>query len=315
MKKYLLKNKLAAAATLLLALFALPATMQAQDLSFGSVKVTRANCNNLVDAFKTYYKNIGIFGGLFCNASGTVKYDFATHTLTLNNANITLTTNPGTVNGIVFSSDMDMLKVNLVGYNVIDSGTAAFHQSRKVHSGKDPELIFTGTGTLKITNKGTLSSKYAGINLYADGKMSVQCKELSVTSINGLGIGANFNYASSGRLMLSVGNSSVLIAKGKAGSIAKVNNFSMGSGLKFHKPAGARFNSSKHAVCDAAGNVITAEVGCAPYGWVPTGIEAVKVDVSQDKRGIYTLEGLRLNGELKDLPQGIYIVDGRKVVK
>lgn len=315
MKKYLLKNKLAATAALLFALLALPATMLAQDLSFGSVKVTYANCNNLVDAFKTHYKNIGIFGNAFCNASGTVKYDFATNTLTLNNANITLTTNPGTVNGIVFNSDMDVLKVNLIGHNVINSGTAAFQQTRNVNTGRDPELIFTGTGTLKITNKGTLSSKYAGINLYADGKMSVQCKELSVTSINGLGIGANYNYASNGRLTLSIGNSAALIAKGKAGSIAKVNNFSMGSSLKFHKPAGARFNNSKHAVCDAAGNVITAEVVCAPSNWVPSGIEAIKADIPATRQGIYTLDGAHLDGELKDLPQGIYIVDGRKVVK
>ena len=31
--------------------------------------------------------------------------------------------------------------------------------------------------------------------------------------------------------------------------------------------------------------------------------------------GIYTLSGVKLQGKLKDLPKGMYIVDGKKVVK
>ena len=33
------------------------------------------------------------------------------------------------------------------------------------------------------------------------------------------------------------------------------------------------------------------------------------------KQGIYTLGGVRLQGELNDLPKGVYIVNGQKVVK
>ena len=33
------------------------------------------------------------------------------------------------------------------------------------------------------------------------------------------------------------------------------------------------------------------------------------------KQGIYTISGVKLNGETKDLPKGIYIVNGKKVVK
>lgn len=32
-------------------------------------------------------------------------------------------------------------------------------------------------------------------------------------------------------------------------------------------------------------------------------------------QGIYTLSGVRVSNELKDLPKGIYIVNGKKVVK
>lgn len=37
--------------------------------------------------------------------------------------------------------------------------------------------------------------------------------------------------------------------------------------------------------------------------------------LSADKRGIYTLEGIRLYGPFEVLPEGIYIVDGKKVIK
>ena len=33
------------------------------------------------------------------------------------------------------------------------------------------------------------------------------------------------------------------------------------------------------------------------------------------KQGIYTISGTKLGGETKDLPKGIYIVNGKKVVK
>ena len=48
---------------------------------------------------------------------------------------------------------------------------------------------------------------------------------------------------------------------------------------------------------------------------VGTGIETPAADVPAARRGIYTLNGLRLNTSLDRLPAGIYIVDGRKVVK
>ena len=45
-----------------------------------------------------------------------------------------------------------------------------------------------------------------------------------------------------------------------------------------------------------------------------TGIDTPTTDTAT-KQGIYTLEGIRLGDELKDLPEGVYIVNGQKVVK
>lgn len=292
----------------------LPTMLQAQDMAFGGMEVTKSNCNNLITAFKDHYTQIGIWGGAFCKASGSVTYDFSTNTLTLNEANITLTVNPSSIDGVVFNVRLDKLTVNLIGHNVINSGTAAFHQSRNASSGKDPELIFTGSGTLKINNKGTRNSRYAGINLYTDGKMVVNCKELNVFSNWGIAIGAVFQYNSYGRSTLSVGNNSALIAKAKGGSIAQINNFSKGSNCLFHKPQNAYFDYRKKAICDALGQVITDEVVCASYNWIPTSVASVTTNILT-QQNIYSLQGVLIPEKFESLPKGIYIVNGKKIVK
>ena len=47
----------------------------------------------------------------------------------------------------------------------------------------------------------------------------------------------------------------------------------------------------------------------------PSGIDAATVDTPAARRGIYTLNGVHLNTLLDNLPAGIYVIDGRKVVK
>ena len=49
--------------------------------------------------------------------------------------------------------------------------------------------------------------------------------------------------------------------------------------------------------------------------WKSTGIASPTADIPVKKRGVYTLQGVRLGDSLDRLPAGIYIVDGRKVVK
>lgn len=318
MKNKIHKNIFAAIVAMVIALFATPQKAQAQDLYFGGLEVTQSNCNDLIAAFKNHFTQVGIFGGEYCKASGKVTFDFTTNTLTLDNANITLNLNPGSLDGVVFNSSRDMLRVNLIGNNVINSGTAAFHQARR-NGGADPSMTFTGTGTLTINNRGGNRSRYAAINIYVDGKMYVQCKELKVHTNFGTAIGALYGYESNGRSTLSIGSNAALIAKGRAGSIAKLNNFSMGSGYKFHTPSGARWDSRESAVCDGSGNVITDEVICAPKDWHPsTGIDNPIVNTPltpSPKCGTYTLQGIRLTTEFSRLPRGVYIVDGKKVIK
>jgi len=47
----------------------------------------------------------------------------------------------------------------------------------------------------------------------------------------------------------------------------------------------------------------------------PAGISAAPASTDVVATGIYTLQGVRLVGKLENLPAGVYIVDGRKMVK
>ena len=46
-----------------------------------------------------------------------------------------------------------------------------------------------------------------------------------------------------------------------------------------------------------------------------TGITAATVDIPAARRGIYNLQGVKMQGSLDLLPAGVYIVDGKKIVK
>jgi hypothetical protein len=52
-------------------------------------------------------------------------------------------------------------------------------------------------------------------------------------------------------------------------------------------------------------------------GGEPTGINGIKTDKTIDaSKGIYNLQGVRLSAtSLDELPSGLYIIDGKKVVK
>ena len=46
-----------------------------------------------------------------------------------------------------------------------------------------------------------------------------------------------------------------------------------------------------------------------------TGITAATVDIPAARRGIYNLQGVKMQGSLDLLPAGVYIADGKKIVK
>ena len=81
-------------------------------------------------------------------------------------------------------------------------------------------------------------------------------------------------------------------------------------GCSITQPAGAAFDPSMHCVA-LNGEVVKSKVVIT----APTAIEAPTADTTATTRGTYTISGVRLSNEQKDLPKGVYIVNGKKVVK
>ena len=74
--------------------------------------------------------------------------------------------------------------------------------------------------------------------------------------------------------------------------------------------------SEAQAICDQF-----TEIGSTAYiyvhgTWDPTGIETIEANTAgKGKRGIYSIGGIYLGNDMDALPKGIYIKDGKKVVK
>ena len=166
----------------------------------------------------------------------------------------------------MFTTQQDNLKVHLVGKNVITTRTSVFLQNRKSNSVKDPELTIDGEGTLTVNNQGV--TNFAALDIHPNGKLNVTCKELTLNTNRGIGIGSSFRFSPSGHSQLYVGNNAVLKVRGEGGSISNLNNMAGAPGYRFYLPQGARWNLSANAVCDDQGNVIKTDVIYAPDGWM-----------------------------------------------
>lgn len=60
------------------------------------------------------------------------------------------------------------------------------------------------------------------------------------------------------------------------------------------------------------GKMVTSEKVIVPDG---TGIAGFTADVPIRTNGIYTLDGVYLGTNVESMPQDVYIVDGKKVIK
>jgi len=138
MHKPLLKKNIAAIAALLVAPFALPQQVQAQDyydMAIIGTRVTSQNCNDL---------------STIQGVSGTVKFDPATNTLTLENATIK-TIVPECVG---LESLIKDLTINVVGNNSITS-----ESYWGLFNDKNCNITIKGSGKLVVN--GAMSVPYA----------------------------------------------------------------------------------------------------------------------------------------------------------
>ncbi|WP_300969100.1 hypothetical protein [Porphyromonas vaginalis] len=205
---------------------------------------------------------------------GKVSYDPTTKTLTLEDASI---------EGIWSKDELTCVvkgKVSITSKN--DWSAMEF----------DKNAIIKGNGQLTLKSK-----ERAGIHLPAS------------LLIEGCTVYAEGNWGIAGE-SLTIRNASVT-AKGTEGSICALANLKL-EGCEITKPAGAVWNAEAKAVCDASGNVITDEVVISPKGG--TAIDFVTPELQPADGAIYDINGVLRSEPLDELPTGVYIVGGQKVM-
>ena len=221
------------------------------------------------------------------NVTGTVQYDPTAKTLTLQDATIKAESK------FAIESGIEGLKVKVVGTSKLTS------ENYTTLSFAKPATI-TGGGTLNVESSNDCA-------IYAN-KTSLTIENCTVHATAPQHGIAGFNGASGE--ILTIRNATVTAEGTGEGSIHDFANVIL-EGCAITQPAGAAFNKSLHGIA-LNGQLVKSKVVITKGG---TSIEGVTPNVPQKKRGIYNLEGIRLSGEWKDLPAGIYIVDGEKRIK
>ena len=246
-------------------------------LMIAGEKVTTTNCNDL---------------SIFSEVNGTASYDPATKTLTLRNA--TIETAQNAVYGIENES-VDNLTVKLLGTNKISCNDIA------VIFGKNTSII--GPGSLDI-----VSNYMDGIKL--NNNASLEIKDGAKVTVSGNDHGI---YGSDSGSESVVVNNASLSAKGKNGSICGLKTFRI-KDCTVTQPKDCNFNSSRRAVTIKNTMIIVTDwVKITPAASAITLTEADALPAQ--KQGVYNLQGVRMKDDINNLPAGIYVIDGRKVVK
>ena len=217
--------------------------------------------------------------------SGTIKYEAKTKTLTLQNATIdTKDKNP-------IESHIDGLIIKVVGTNTVKSSGFPGILLHK------PATIM-GDGTLNVGEDGWVGIFLLGTSLTIE-DCTVNTKGTKY-GINGLG----------GQSDKVVIKNATVTADGKGnGSIRDISGLTL-IGCSIVQPTGAEFDPMLCAVI-LDDKVVKDKVVISNN---PTAI-AIPTAETIAAEGIYTLNGQRISADLKDLPKGVYIVNGQKVVK
>ena len=258
------------------------------------------------------YLNITPEGGFPAVKSGRVTYSPRSRTLRLENAVIEAT-RMGDV-GILFEGNAD--------YNLVLAGEYPYNKI----SSKDSHGLRVKATNLTITGERTgCGATFMGSNdwtfvggifidpWYSDSpgvKLVISGCEVRASS-NGYGIKGG-NWGEQGETLIV--KDAKLMAQGPNGSVCYLERLQL-EGCIITGPKSAVWNPDKHAICNPSGEYVNVPVTIAPYHAnsieSPTG-EALNGPGSE---AIYTLSGVRQESDLDRLPKGVYICNGRKVVK
>ncbi|WP_024998155.1 DUF2436 domain-containing protein [Prevotella falsenii] len=218
---------------------------------------------------------------------GKVSYDHKTKTLTLEDATIKAASGAKAI-----YSWIDGLTIKVIGKNQLTSNTTTL----------------TFLKPITITGGGVLDVESALDNAIFATRTNLTIEECTVNATSpGYGVTGLDGESNE---TLTVRNAT-LTAKGTdEASIGKFTSLIM-EGCAITKPEGATFNPALHGV--VLGGMLVKERVEITKG--ASGIATPTAKTVTVKRGTYTLSGVRLSDDLNSLPKGIYIVDGKKVVK
>ena len=234
-----------------------------------------------VDVTSANCGNLSVIDGV----SGTVKYNPGNKLLTLQGATIS----SNTTNAIL--SYIDGLMIKVIGTNNLSTAGNATLSFRS-------PLTIMGGGVLNAKSEDDCAIFANETNLTID-----NCTVNAESGAYGI---AGKNGSSE---KFTIRNATVTaIGKGN-GSICDFAELNL-KGCYITEPSGATFSSSMHGIV-LNGEIVKSKVVIKKD---PTAIETPTAD-NTAVEGIYTLSGVRMSGELKDLPKGVYIVNGKKVVK
>ena len=232
------------------------------------------------------YTDISAANGFDAIESGTVTFDPETYTLTLKDAVITA---PLRYNKEESDIDVAEFILNLEGSNQITSRRASIALAYG-------DATIKGSGSLKCN-----SEKDCGIYVVGNHNFKISCTGL-IDAEGRWGIAGPTDREGYLRFV----NANVK-AKGSDASICDLAKIEL-SGCEIVSPIGAYI---ENGAVKLDGSDCKEEVVISND---PNSIDSIEAD-SQTKQGIYTISGVRLNADFESLPQGIYIVNGKKVQK
>ncbi len=216
---------------------------------------------------------------------GTVSYDPATKTLTLKDATID---KPGDDN--IYNYGLDGLKIKVLGTNSLTSDNGISINLKE-------ETTFVGNGTLKI------KSDYYGIGI-RNNEVNCTISECKIYIECVAGIDGNFSKND-----LTIRGAYIELDC-RDDLITCITNLHLVD-CEIKQPKGAVYDTSLQAI------VVDGVKQKGKLVIEPTtdGIGAIDADVPARKQGIYTLQGVKVAQDWDSLPPGIYIRDGKKMIK
>ena len=216
---------------------------------------------------------------------GTVSYDPATKTLTLKDATIDKS---GDYN--IYNYGLDGLKIKVLGTNSLTS-------DNDISINLKEEATFVGNGTLKI------KSNYYGIGIRRN-EVNCTISECKIYIESMAGIDGNWE----GNDLTIRGAYIELDCRNDL--ISSITNLHLVD-CEIKQPKGAVYDTALKAI------VVDGVKQKGKLVIEPTtdGIGAIDADVPARKQGIYTLQGVKVAQDWNSLPPGIYIRDGKKMIK